>query len=198
MSSTHYHGSLSYYSYCSLPLPSSVPCSPLSTPANVSTNTSSTAPGVTVQFFCTNGGSISGNATISCLLNGSWSGPVPTCVDVIARTGESLFPFLNCHCAWRPSLASFSDHLASSPACEQWLSLKCHLTKLPVSLKLTQLLCHFKNQLIKSSSGEQLPHMYSPASVSGNIGADVGGAIGGIVLVLVAIVITAIVTWKLA
>ena len=96
--SMQHHGSLSYYSYCSLPLPSSVSCSHLSTPANVSMNTSSTAPGVTVQFFCTNGGSVSGNATISCLLNGSWSGSVPYCVDVIASTGKSLFPFHKCHC----------------------------------------------------------------------------------------------------
>ena len=100
--SMHYHGSLSYYSCCSLSLPSSVSCSPLSTPANVSMNTSSTASGITVQFFCTNGGSISGNAAITCLLNGSWSGSVPYCVDVIASTGESLFPFLNCHCGVLP------------------------------------------------------------------------------------------------
>ena len=64
-------------------------------------------------------------------------------------------------------------------------------------LKADSIIMSLQNQLIKSSSGEQLPHMYSPASVSGNIGADVGGAIGGTVLVLVAIVITAIVTWKL-
>ena len=89
--------------YCTLCLPSSVPCSPLSlhgnvstntssnaprTSANVSMNTSSTAPGVIVQFFCTNGGKLSGNAVISCLQNGSWSGSVPSCVNVMTSTGR--------------------------------------------------------------------------------------------------------------
>ena len=83
-----YHGYFGCYSYYSLPsLSSLVACSPLSTSANVSMNTSSTAPGVTVQFYCANGGSVSGNAVISCLLNGSWSGPVPSCIG--GSTGES-------------------------------------------------------------------------------------------------------------
>ena len=69
-------------------------CSHLSTPANIITNTSSNAPGITVQFSCKNGGNISGNTVISCLHNGSWSGPVPTCVG--GSTGKSLIPFSNC------------------------------------------------------------------------------------------------------
>ena len=70
---------------------SSALCSHLSTPPNIIMNTSSNAPGITVQFSCTDGGKISGNAVISCLHNGSWSGPVPTCVK--GGSGKSLVPF---------------------------------------------------------------------------------------------------------
>ena len=71
--------------------PSTVACSRLSLPTDVSTNTSSNGPGVTVQFSCNNGKNLSGNAAISCLLNGSWSGPVPYCTS-----GKSCFPFHKC------------------------------------------------------------------------------------------------------
>ena len=81
---------------------SSALCSHLSTPPNIITNTSSNAPGITVQFSCNNGGNISGNTVISCLHNGSWSGHVPTCVDVAGSTGKNLVPVHNRHCGVIP------------------------------------------------------------------------------------------------
>ena len=83
-------------------------CSHLSTPANIITNTSSNAPGITVQFFCTDGGKISGNTVISCLHNGSWSGLVPSCVG--GSTGKSLISFSNCcQITYLPNIALCPD-----------------------------------------------------------------------------------------
>ena len=88
--------------------PSLVLCSHLSTPANIIMNTSSNAPGVTVQFSCTNGGNISGNTVISCLHNGSWSGPVPSCVG--GSTAKSVVPFSNCcQITYLPNIALCPD-----------------------------------------------------------------------------------------
>ena len=96
--------------YCTLCLPSSVPCSPLSLHANVSTNTSSNAPRTSVQFFCNNGGKLSGNTVISCLQNGSWSGPVPSCGG--GSTGNSFVPCYNHRCCLNLVLFNFlSNHL---------------------------------------------------------------------------------------
>ena len=70
----------SHITVLSIFFPSTVACSRLSLPANVITNTSSNAPGVTVNFSCKNG-NILGNAAITCLHNGSWSGSVPYCTS---------------------------------------------------------------------------------------------------------------------
>ena len=95
-SSTNYHTIIIHY--CALAFfPSSVACSRLSLPANVITNTSSNAPGITVNFSCKNG-NIVGNSAISCLRNGSWSGPVPYCTSgnsfpsCFTFTARSLIP----------------------------------------------------------------------------------------------------------
>ena len=95
-SSTNY--STIFIRYCALAFfPSSVACSRLSLPANVITNTSSNAPGITVNFSCKNG-NIVGNSAISCLYNGSWSGSVPYCTSgnsfpsCFTFTAKSLVP----------------------------------------------------------------------------------------------------------
>ena len=87
----------SFPHYCVLCFPSTVACSRLSLPANVITNTSSNAPGITVNFSCKNG-NIVGNSAISCLRNGSWSGSVPYCTSgnsfpsCFTFTAKSLVP----------------------------------------------------------------------------------------------------------
>ena len=146
--------------YCTLCLPSSVPCSPLSLHGNVSTNTSSNAPRTSVQFFCNNGGKLSGNAVISCLQNGSWSGPVPSCGG--GSTGNSFVPCYNCRCCLNPILFNFLSnrlplHLTSfSVACYPFSSFlkSITLTFLTQSLSYQELAYHSTGEI-----EQLLPHI---------------------------------------
>ena len=74
-----------------------ITCSGLVAPTNGTVTAQSATYGNSVMFACNAGYDVAGSATLSCQLDGNWSGPAPTCAPVtcsglVAPTNGSVTP----------------------------------------------------------------------------------------------------------